>query len=472
MPITPEAQGTLDAVTSELQQSIGEGQVLTDGAVLDACSHDTWPVSTLSNQLGLHEHRPDIVVRARSEADVLEVLRVARTHRVPLTARGLGSSVTGQPLATRGGIVLDLTGLVGEPVLHETDLTVTVPAGVRGSDLQEWLAERGLTHNFSPQSMDRSTVGGWLATRATGQLSSKFGGIEVAAVGARIALADGLVIDLGQRPRAAVGPDLLQLFLGSEGMFGVILSVTLRVYRLPEKVISEAFTLPSLEAGLDALREIFQSGVRPSLMRLYDPSEARHAVPGTDVGLPTLFLSHEGVPQLAESEHAVSSAIVAARGGQSIGSAPVDAWYGRRYDFSTVERLLNEEGGYAETIEVAHLWSGLPTLYAELTAALAPWADEVLGHFSHVYTNGASLYVILLGRAPSNEEALDRLKNIWNVAMETTTRVAGELSHHHGAGLARQKFIPQQLGTQHEVLRRVQLALDPVQILNPGHLGL
>ena len=472
MSTSPEvAQSTLGQATAALRLAIGEDRVLTASAVLDDYSHDTWPLSTVASQLGRHEHRPDVVVQVATENDVLAVLEIAREHSVALTARGLGSSVTGQPLPTRGGIVLDLAGLVGEPVLSETDLTVTVPAGVRGSDLEEWLQERGLTHNFTPQSMARSSVGGWLATRATGQLSSKYGGIEVSAVGARVALADGSIITLGQRPRAAVGPDLLQMFLGSEGMFGVILEVTLRVYRQAPTTISEAFTVPTVDAGLAVLREAYQAGLRPSLMRLYDASEARHAVPGTDPG-PVLFLSHDGLPDVARAEHAASSAIVAAHSGASLGAGPVDAWNARRYDFSTVEKLLAQEGGYAETVEVAHLWSGLPELYTELTTALAPLADEVLGHFSHVYTNGASLYVILLGQAPSNEEALRRLEQIWQVAMETTTRVGGELSHHHGAGLARQEYIPANLGSQHEVLRRIQHALDPTAVLNPGHLGL
>ena len=459
-------------VISELRQGIGDDRVLDDPSTLDRYSHDWWPLSTLERQLDVHTHRPDAVVLARSVHDVRAALDVARRHSTPLVARGLGSSVTGQPLPARGGIVLDLGGLVGEPVLDEVNLTVTVPAGVRGSDLESWLSNRGLTHNFTPQSLARSSVGGWLATRATGQLSSKYGGIEVAAVGARIVLEDGTEVCVGQRPRAAVGPDLLQVFLGSEGMFGVIVEVTLRVYRKPVVILSEAWSLPDLNSGLASLRTIYQSGIRPSLMRLYDEAEARHAVPGMEPDGPVLFLSHDGLPGLARAEHTASSQILGSNGGRSLGAAPVDAWYGRRYDFSTVEQLLNEEGGYAETIEVAHLWSGLPGLYDELITALAPLADEVLGHFSHVYTNGASLYVILLGRASSNGEARDRLAEIWTQAMEATTRVGGELSHHHGAGLARQRYIPESLGTQHEVLRRLQEALDPAHVLNPGHLGL
>ena len=460
------------AVVGRLRLALGDAAVSVEPSVLDAYSHDAWPVSVLAEQLGRHPHRPDVVVTATSKEQVLSALRIARETGTPLTPRGLGSSVTGQSLPTRGGIVLDLSGLVGEPILDETNLTVTAPAGVRGSDLEAWLRDRGYTHNFYPQSMARSSIGGWLATRATGQLSSKYGGIEHAAVGCLVALADGSEIQLGQRPRAAIGPDLREVFLGSEGMFGVILEVTLRIYRVAPAEISEAWTLPSLQAGIDALREIYQSGLRPSLMRLYDAAEARRALAGAAHGGAALFLCHDGLVPLAEAEHAESRRIVESRGGTSLGALPVETWLSGRFDFSDVESLLAEEGGYAETIEVAHLWTGLPALYESLIAALDPLADETYGHFSHVYTHGASVYVIVLGRAPSNEEAAARLTEIWRVAMETTTRLGGELSHHHGAGLARQDFIHGSLGNQHELIRRLKSALDPDGVLNPGHLGL
>lgn len=464
--------GVPSSAIARLTAIVGDSAVTRDAAALEDFAHDAWPVSVLERQLNIHPHLPDVVVTVTNAEQIADVLGVARENKVPVVARGLGSSVTGQPLPTAGGIVLDMSKLNGEPVLDSVNLTVTAPAGSRGSELDDWLRARGYTLNFFPQSLARSSIGGWVATRATGQLSSRYGGIEDAVIGYDVILADGSTMRIGQRPRAAVGPDLKQLFLGSEGTLGIVTSVTLKVYPMVEFALSEAWELPSVADGLLAMRKIYQAGVRPALMRFYDEAEARHAAPAYRGGKSLIFLTHEGLEPIARAEHAASTSVISGLGGVSLGVEPVERWYSRRFDFSTVEKLLDEQGGYAETIEVAHMWSDIELLYNELTTALAPYADEVLGHFSHVYTQGASLYVILLGRAESDEQAHQRLLDIWRVAMETTTRVGGELSHHHGAGLARQEFIPQNLGAQHALIARLKDALDPDRILNPGHLGL
>jgi alkyldihydroxyacetonephosphate synthase len=459
------------SVIDQLRRSFGPDALLTDDADRDARSHDTWPVATVWAKLGRHPHRPDAIVRARTVADVIETLRIGAETGTPVTAWGLGSSVTGQPLPVAGGIVLDLAELVSEPELDEVDHTATVAAGVRGSDLEAWLNQRDLTLNHSPQSLGRSTVGGWIATRATGQFSSRYGGIEDLVVGYQVVLADGTVADLGQRPRAAMGPDLKQLFIGSEGTLGVVTRVTLKVFARPEHRIVEAFALPTVDAGLAAMRRISQAGLRPFLVRFYDLEEAAHAVPGTPATAPVLFLGHEGLADVATAEHAAATAIVASLGGASMGAAPVDAWLDRRYDFSTVENLLAQPGGYAETVEVANLWSRIGPMYAELKEQLAPLAGEVLGHFSHVYDQGSSLYMILLGQADDDETALSRLEEIWARAMKVVVAHDGEISHHHGGGLARQPWVEESLGTGYPVLRRLKDALDPTHLLNPGKLG-
>jgi alkyldihydroxyacetonephosphate synthase len=456
----------------QLIEELGGSRVATDKETLDQYSHDVWPVSLLQQQQNLHPNRPEIVVRVDDVAQVGIVLALARESGSALTPRGLGSSVTGQALPVHGGIVLDMSAIRGEPVLDEVNLIVTVPAGTRGSDLEGWLEERGFTSNFFPQSLMRSSVGGWIATRATGQLSSRYGGIEDAVVRYTVILSDGSVMSVGQKPRAAVGPDLKELFLGSEGAFGIVLDVTLKIYRRSPATISEAWLLPNVQAGLTALREIYQSGIRPSLMRLYDSTEARYALQDFTSTECALFLSHEGLPAIARAEHEESQRVLEKLGARSLGAGPVDSWYGKRFDFSAVEELLAEDGGYAETIEVAHLWTGVEELYYALTEALAPLADEVLGHFSHVYPQGISLYVILLGRADNNQEASKRLNQIWQTAMRVTTDLGGELSHHHGAGLARQEFIRKNLGEQYQLIERLKGALDPAGVLNPGHLGL
>ncbi len=453
-------------------QDLPDVCIRTDDASRDTYSHDTWPVSTVQGKLKRHPYRPDAIVTLTRVEQVPRILAAANKVGVPVTARGLGSSVTGQPLPQYGGVVLDMSKLVGDPQLDETNLIVDVSAGMCGSDLEEWLNKRGYTTGNYPQSLARSTVGGWLATRESGQCSSRYGSIEDLIVRYTVYLADGTKVPLGANPRAAVGPDLRQLFLGAEGTLGIVTNVALKIFKLPPFSVSEAFRIPSVNAGLTVMRQIIQSGIRPSLVRFYDFTEARFALLDNAFEGCALFLMHEGTRQVAEIEHAVSRELVMAAGGSSLGSQPVQSWLERRYDFSTVEKLMSEPGGYAETIEVAHLWTGIEALHRELTTALRPFADHVLGHFSHVYMQGSSLYVILLGHAPDDETAAKRLDDIWRTAMEVTARLGGEISHHHGAGLARLPYIAKVLGPAHGILQRIKDVLDPESTLNPGKLGL
>jgi alkyldihydroxyacetonephosphate synthase len=164
--------------------------------------------------------------------------------------------------------------------------------------------------------------------------------------------------------------------------------------------------------------------------------------------------------------------LCAAHGGTRMDVLGAEAWMDRRFDFSSVENLLAVPGGFAETIEVAHNWDGITGLYQALKTALTPLADEVLSHFSHVYTQGTSMYVILLGKAESDEAAVARLQQLWSTAMDVCLAHGAELSHHHGGGLARSPYSKQSLGSAHLVLQRIKRALDPAGILNPGKLGL
>jgi alkyldihydroxyacetonephosphate synthase len=462
----------VNGIVKKLQSVINQNNIKTDAEILDKYSHDSWPVSVIEKKLAIHKFRPDIIVTAKSKEDIINVLKIATENKIPVMARGLGSSVTGQSLSTQGGIMLDLSQIVNEPILSILDMTVTASAGMRGSDLEEWLNKKSLTMNFFPQSLSKSTIGGWIATRATGQLSTKYGGIEDAAVGFSLILSDAKEIQVGQKPRAAVGPNLKELFLGTEGMFAVIIDVTLKVYRQSEIKLNEAWLMPNVNSGIVAMREIMQNGIRPSLVRFYDEAEARFAVPNLETNKCVLFLTHEGLASIAEAEHLESSKIVKELGGESLGASPVDAWYKRRFDFTAVENILASKGGFAETIEVAHNWSEIENLYTRLAKELSPFADTVLGHFSHVYTNGASLYLILFGKTETDEDSVKRLKDIWNTAMTITVQLGGEISHHHGAGLARQDFIAKSMGKQHEILRKLKNVMDPDGLLNPGHLGL
>jgi alkyldihydroxyacetonephosphate synthase len=431
---------------------------------------DAWPLAVKRVRNGSPGIPPIGVALPRSTADVARVLAWAAGRGVAVVPWGGGSSVTGAPLPTPDALVIDMRGLSQVQEIDKSGGRVTVEAGVMGAALERTLAEHGMTTWFSPQSLHRSTVGGWVATRATGQFSSRWGGIEDAVLALTVVLADGTIAHVGTPPRGAVGPDLRSLFIGNEGALGVVTEVVLRIHPLTALMGLEAFELTSIQAGLTGLRAVMQAGLRPALLRLYDSDEARHLAVRQPPPEAVALIGFAGIPAVAEAERQATSEILAGVGARSLGSEAADAWLASRYDFSRIERLLDEPGGYAETIEVAHGWSEILRTYRSMKLALTPLADEVLAHFSHTYTDGTSLYLILLGRAADDSEAVQRLEAIWDVAMHTALTSGAVISHHHGVGRARAPFIADQLGEGTAVLARLKRALDPNCVLHPGSL--
>jgi alkyldihydroxyacetonephosphate synthase len=279
------------------------------------------------------------------------------------------------------------------------------------------------------------------------------------------------VITTHRAPRAAVGLDVQQLFIGAEGTLGVVAEVTLRIFRQSPYRRFQAVRFANLDAGVAVMRAIMQAGLHPFLVRFYDEDEARHAVRDSSFSHCVMFLGFEGIQSVADAEYAAAIDICDHAGGVPIGALPVKQWMERRFDFSTVENLLAQPGGLAETIEVAHFWDGIIPTYRAMKAALRPLADEVLGHFSHVYTHGTSLYIILLGQVEDDARAEDRIFRIWEVAMSTALMNNAAISHHHGVGIARLPYFERDLGTNVKVWQRVKAALDPNGIMSPGKLS-
>lgn len=446
-----------------------------DAEELTHYSRDAWPVVIKMSQAGQTLYAPQVVFHPQFPNEVVDVLKWANAHRVPVTAWGAGSGVVGAALPTEGGILLDLSRLNKILVLDETNLLVKVQAGMLGHYLEAELNSRGFTLNHSPQSLDRSTVGGWIATRACGQFSSRWGGIENLALAVTVVLASGETITTRLAPRAATGPDIKSVFIGSEGTLGIVLDVTLKIFPLAETRLLETLSFPSIEGGLKGMRKLMQSGLRPFLIRFYDADESRFVAPWSGVTPPAnanlFLLGCEGTAEMAQIEYMSALRILESEGGEILGKEIAQGWMDHRFDFSGVENRLAQSGGVAETIEVAGLWSDMPEIYQALKKNLAPLAEHVLGHFSHAYPQGVSLYMILLGEAADAKAAEARLREIWEVAMQTSMEHGAAISHHHGIGLAREKYLRQELGSSYRVLEQVKHALDPQGILNPGKLG-
>jgi alkyldihydroxyacetonephosphate synthase len=431
---------------------------------------DAWPLTLKRRRAGLVASSPAAVVRPRGTTEVAQILTWAFSSGVPVVPRGGGSSVTGSSLAADGALLLDMRASDQILSLDRLSGLVRVEAGIIGSELESRLAKDDSTTWFSPQSLGRSTVGGWIATRASGQFSSRWGNIEDMVVALTVVLPDGVVVDLGTPPRGSVGPDLKQLFMGSEGAFGVITEAVLRIHPITPFIGASAFALPDIESGLGLLRGIMQAGLRPALLRLYDSDEARHLEVSQPPPEAVLFVAFAGQSEVASAEQQVATRMLKEVGARDLGSSPVETWLSSRFDFSKVQGLLEETGGYAETIEVASNWRDAASTYRKLKSALTPLAEEVLAHFSHTYVDGTSLYLILLGHTRDDVEAVRCLENIWEVAMQTALDCGAVISHHHGIGRARAQFLGAQLAGGVQLLAALKRAIDPAFVLHPGSL--
>ena len=437
-------------------------QVRTDPEALAASSSlDRW---TMASTVTF----PPVtaVVRPATASEVADVLAVCSRARVPVTPAGGRSGVCGGAVPVHGGVVLDLRGLVGPAVVDDASLLADVRAGVFGDALEEELREdHGLTLGHRPQSMSISTVGGWLACRSAGQYSTRYGKIEDMVVGLEVALADGRLVRTGGTARAATGPDLTQLFVGSEGTLGVITEARLRLHPAPPAERRSAWAFPSFAAGLDACRRILRRGTTPAVLRLYDPAESQRSFGHVDS---VLVVLDEGDPGLVDSAMAVVAEECGAGEAEVLGTAPVDSWMARRDDVPDLAAYARQ-GIVGDTMELAARWSTLGALYEDLRAALAevPGTVWTSAHLSHAYGDGACLYVTFAGQG-----GVDWYVAAWDAAAATVLAHDGALSHHHGIGLAKARLLPAALGAAHGVLADLKRALDPTGVLNPGKLGL
>jgi alkyldihydroxyacetonephosphate synthase len=404
------------------------------------------------------------------------VLRICDAAGVPVVPFGAGTGVCGAVLASRGGVALDLKRLDRILAWDAQSGHVTVEPGILGITLEQACLERGWTLGHYPSSLPVSTVGGFVATRSVGQLSTRYGRIDDMVAGLRVALPDGTLVELRPQPSSGVGPDLRRLFLGSEGGFGVIVEVTLRLHPLPEHRADAAFRFADFAHGVAAVREMMQAGLRPSLLRLYDADDTNLQVSHLGIaegGGCLMLTSCEGRRAVADAESRVVAEICSNAGAEPLGPGPVEAWYPRRYLIGYQQaKYLPMPGVVLDTIEVAAPWSRLVAVYAGVKEALREKL-VVLCHLSHGYVDGACLYFTFAGSAAEESGAVPLHQELWDTVMAQVLDNRGTIAHHHGAGLARAPYLERELGTGGvEVLRRLKRALDPNDVANPGTWGL
>jgi alkyldihydroxyacetonephosphate synthase len=448
-------------------------EVTTDRAVLAETSRDWWPLAMAWATDGQVAGLASAVARPTDAEQVAAVLAVCNEAGVPVTAAGGRSGVCGASVPVHGGIVLDLTALSGIVDVDNTSLVLDVRPGTFGDLLERDLrTDHGVTLGHWPQSVALSTVGGWLACRSAGQLSGRYGKIEDIVRGLDVVLADGRRITTGGWPRAAVGPDLTQLFVGSEGTLGVITGARLQLHPAPRHERRSAWLVASFEDGLDTMRRIVQRGATPAVLRLYDATEADRTYQTGDMAL--LLVLDEGDPDLVDAvmEVVAEECVRSTTPARPADTAHVEQWLAHRNEVAALEALTSK-GFTVDTMEVSASWSALPTVYhATLDALLAVEGTiAASAHQSHSYPSGGCLYFTFAGQVEAGRRDA-YYRTLWDVGQRTVLMHGGALSHHHGVGLNRARFMGEALGPAFDVLIATKHALDPRGILNPGKLGL
>jgi alkyldihydroxyacetonephosphate synthase len=462
-----------DPLVARLRDRLGRDRVSTDSALLDARRHDYWVLAHLDDEQGRGAPRPRCVVQPRATEDVVACVEICRDARVAMVPFGLGSGVCGGVQAHPERVVVDLSTLAHTRFIDETDLLAAFDAGKRGSEAEAEVAARGLTIGHWPQSIAVSSVGGWAATRASGQFSTANGNVEDLVYSVEAVLADGSVITAGCAPRAAAGPDLRHLLLGSEGTLGIITAVTFSLRRQPEARRYSAWACPALAAGFAFQRDVVQRGWAPPVMRQYDAIEAlrsfkTQAVP--DQGL--VILVHEGPAERVAAELVAVTRIAAEHGLARVDEAAVADWMEHRNAVPHWQSFL-ARGIVVDTVEVSAPWSRIGHTYDRVIARLRRIPDVInaSAHSSHVYRSGLNLYFSFAARPADSQAMADRYRRCWQAVMEETAAAGGGIAHHHGIGRVRRDYLHHDLGDVGlATLRRLKRALDPDGLFNPGVL--
>jgi alkyldihydroxyacetonephosphate synthase len=414
---------------------------------------------------------PDAVLLPGTEDEVAAILRYCSKHGIAVVPFGGGTSVVGGLDPLRGEfstvVSLDLRRFDQLLDFDEVSGEAEFGAGVTGPRAEQLLGEHGFSLGHFPQSFEFASLGGFAATRSSGQDSAGYGRFDDMIRGLR-AITPAGVLDLGRAPQSAAGPDLRQLVIGSEGVFGIITRVRVRVHPAPQATRYEAWSFPDFATGTAALRAVTQTGAGPTVIRLSDEAE-------TGVNLATTESIGENTITGGCLAITVFAALMAAHGGTSLGEAPARAWEHGRFGAPYLRDSLLAGGALCETLETATDWSNVPALKAAVTDALTGALAEsgtpalVLCHISHVYPTGASLYFTVVAGQRGNP--IEQWRAAKTAACNAIVSSGATITHHHAVGADHRAWMRDEVGELGvQVLRAVKSTLDPAGILNPGKL--
>ena len=450
-----------------------------------------------AKRFGQFHRFPDAVAFPESAQDVIDLLAWARTAGIQVIPYGGGTSVVGgiNPAKNeeddRPVVTISLSRLNELQQLDTTSHLATFGAGTLGPYVEAQLRAHGFTLGHYPQSFEHSSLGGWIATRSSGQQSLGYGRIESLFAGGKVETPSGRIM-LPALPASAAGPDLRQLILGSEGRFGIITEATVRVRPIPEFEAFYGVMFPDWKTGINAVRQAIQADFPLSMMRLSNPTETE-----TFLNLPahqnqveilrTLLRWRKFTSENCLLLFGVSGDQVTAKRGRH-GLAEVARqhhglwltqvigrqWAKGRFRTAYLRDALWELGYAVDTLETAVPWNMVYKASHEILDALSNAVSPILPmvHLSHVYRDGASLYFTFLFRVGRTlKETLLRWRALKEAGSNAVLSVGGTITHQHGVGVDHLPYLmPEKSKLGIQALKDVQRSLDPEGIMNPGKL--
>jgi alkyldihydroxyacetonephosphate synthase len=467
-------------LATELSAIVGNQHVLTAEADRFIYGIDYFWLPRMLVDRGLTPPLPDIVVLPGTVEEVSELVKLANIHRVPVIPWGGGSGTQGGIMPTLGGITVDLKRLSEVLEINSSALTVTAQSGINGFDLECELNAQDLTLPHYPASVHSATLGGYLANRGSGTISTKYGKAEDMVLSLQIVLPNGNIIRTLPVPNHAAGPGILQLFVGAEGSYGIITEATMRIEQVPEVRRFRSFLFPDFHAGLEAGRVLMLRRLQPLVIRLYDePSTIKTIkhVLGTQVDHGAyMVVGFDGLSEIVDAQEKQAFTICHNYRADDLGPSLGRHWWEHRYDFYFPPKAPEFPWMFG-TLDTVTTFDKLEPLYhakrQKLQEKYKAWSLFYYAHVSHWFPWGAMLYDrFIIEDPPKDAEAAMSLHNeIWDDATAVNLEFGAVLNEHHGVGLKLARHVRRQYGPAFQVLEAVKNGVDPNNILNPGKMG-
>ncbi len=468
---------------ARLEAAVGAANVRADDGIRLLRAAGKSYLDLLALRAGDAGEAPDLVVAPGGPEEIAAVLAACAEAGAAVVPFGGGTSVVGGVAGERGGfdavVCLDLARLDGVRAVDPVSRRAVVGAGTRLPELDHALGRDGLRVGHYPQSYEWATAGGCAATRSAGQASAGFGRFDDLVAAVHCVTPAGELAPLGA-PGSAAGPDLTRLVLGSEGVLGVLESLTLRVRPVAEATRYEAWLVPSFAEGCEQLRALAQDEAAPDVARLSDAVET-HLTFALG-GIPRVLRERRGDRCLLVAGWEGEAGDIATRrgaavrriGGLRLGRNFGESWARHRFDGPHLRDDLMDRGVLVETLETATTWDRLGALHAAvhgaLADALAATPPQVGCHVSHVYPDGASLYFTVLA-AQDRDDAAGQWLRAKRAASDAIAAERATITHHHAVGRDHAPWLAAEAGAAGlAALRAVKAELDPAGIMNPGKL--